>query len=174
MPPSPTPAPIPSRLAPCPCCRSLSRRRLLKPAALSRACASSLPDPVSDQRLTLLLDEQNWAASINSIGTWRRNSRPMDDDRVFAEDAPLQLPYPKAAPPPYNGRHAGQPVAVAASGVAARKDSDYEDTPLLSRDIDDDCGARAPHREDGDDRGPPSWSGERDFEGRPWWNRPSV
>lgn len=25
-----------------------------------------------------------------------------------------------------------------------------------------------------DTRGPPKWDGERDFEGRPWWNKPSV
>lgn len=99
----------------------------------------------------------------------------MENGQVFAADAALQLPSSKAAPPPYKGRHAGHPVAVAASaGVEIPKDSDYEDTPLLSRDIDDDYDTHASRREDGDDRGPPRWSGERDFEGRPWWNKPSV
>lgn len=99
----------------------------------------------------------------------------MENDQVFAADAALQFPSSNAPPPPYNGRHAGHTVAVAASGgVEAHKDSDYEDTPLLSREVDDDFGARAPRREDGEDRGPPGWSGERDFEGRPWWNKPSV
>ena len=100
----------------------------------------------------------------------------MENDQAFAADAALQLPSSKPPPPPYHGGHAGRTGAIAASGgVESHKDTDYEDTPLLSRDIDDDDDvASTPHVEDGGDRGPPGWSGERDFEGRPWWNKPSV
>lgn len=99
----------------------------------------------------------------------------MENDQVFAADAALSLPS-NPAPPPYDERrHAGRTFATAASGgVDTHKDADYEATPLLSRDVDDDHGARAHRHEDDDDRGPPVWSGERDFEGLPWWNKPSV
>ncbi|KAL8967745.1 MAG: hypothetical protein Q9183_002777 [Haloplaca sp. 2 TL-2023] len=45
----------------------------------------------------------------------------------------------------------------------------YEETPLLEREYDE--------RQDGFDRSPerdaPEWSGARDFEGKPWYRRPS-
>lgn len=49
-----------------------------------------------------------------------------------------------------------------------------ENTPLLARvhDLQDDGTHSEP--DDADDRPPPTWSGERDFEGMPWWKKPSV
>ena len=98
----------------------------------------------------------------------------MENDQVFAADAALQIPASKAAPPRYHGDTARAVATAANGGAEAHKDADYENTPLLSRDPDDDYGAPAPRHQDDEDRGPPKWSGERDFEGQPWWNKPSV
>lgn len=99
----------------------------------------------------------------------------MENDQVFAADAALRITASKAAPPPYHRENTARTVVTAANGGAeAHKDADYENTPLLLRDPDEGCGAPAPRHEDDEDRGPPGWSGERDFEGRPWWNKPSV
>lgn len=52
---------------------------------------------------------------------------------------------------------------------ASRRKVDDEHTPLLSRTDDDVTIAEDDTQDDG-----PSWSGERDFEGKTWWNKPSV
>ena len=57
---------------------------------------------------------------------------------------------------------------------AKRPDKDrFEDTPLLSRDIDVDFETATGDSTSGDG-GAPNWSGANDFEGQPWWKRPSV
>ncbi|KAL8810942.1 MAG: hypothetical protein Q9223_001967 [Gallowayella weberi] len=50
----------------------------------------------------------------------------------------------------------------------------YEQTPLLERgwDREDDSSHHSSDR--GSLRGQPEWSGARDFEGRPWWKKPST
>lgn len=48
----------------------------------------------------------------------------------------------------------------------------YEETPLLERDSDGSGESSA--SDNGDERGAPEWSGARDFEGIPWWRKPSV
>ena len=49
----------------------------------------------------------------------------------------------------------------------------YEETPLLSRNIDAGSGPDSDDSGRSDDSAP-AWSGAEDFEGRPWWDRPSV
>lgn len=49
----------------------------------------------------------------------------------------------------------------------------YEETPLLERDFH--VTGNPDHEPPGDDeREAPEWSGARDFEGKPWWRKPSV
>ena len=99
----------------------------------------------------------------------------MENDQVLEAEARLYRPQ-SSSPPPYHQQHQehlGQDaVKVAYGGVDILED---EDTPLLSRDPDArrDIG-RATTPEDPDDRPPPTWSGERDFDGLPWWKTPSV
>ena len=50
----------------------------------------------------------------------------------------------------------------------------YEETPLLSRDIDADSETLLGNADDSEEPSSTTWSGAKDFEGRPWWNRPSV
>lgn len=83
--------------------------------------------------------------------------------------------------PPRSGNsrpssHKGHDALKAAfGGFDTQHDGEREGTPLLKKsrhqerdsahDVDD---------EEGEGRQPPTWDGERDFEGRPWWNMPSV
>ncbi|KAI4189752.1 MAG: hypothetical protein L6R41_001235 [Letrouitia leprolyta] len=49
----------------------------------------------------------------------------------------------------------------------------YEETPLLERDFH--VTGNPDHEPPGDDeREAPEWSGARDFEGKPWWRKPSI
>lgn len=50
----------------------------------------------------------------------------------------------------------------------------YEETPLLSRDIDADSETLWGNPDESDDPSATRWSGAKDFEGKPWWNKPSV
>ena len=95
----------------------------------------------------------------------------MENDQVFASDAAISTAVPQS----YNGGHRGHDATIAAyGGIEAYKDTDYEATPLLSGGVDDGYVGGATRPGDGEDRDPPGWSGERDFEGRPWWNKPTV
>lgn len=52
----------------------------------------------------------------------------------------------------------------------SERDIRHEESPLLSGD-----GPREASEVGASDiRGPSKWDGERDFDGRPWWNKPSV
>lgn len=60
-----------------------------------------------------------------------------------------------------------------ANGAKKADEDRYEETPLLSREIDADfeCDSANADRSNGT---APEWSGANDFAGKPWWNRPSV
>ena len=72
--------------------------------------------------------------------------------------------------------HKGQDTLRAAfGGFESQQDEEDDRTPLLVRDTDQNYGAgegTPGARADG--RAAPTWERERDFEGRPWWNMPSV
>lgn len=71
--------------------------------------------------------------------------------------------------------HKGRDTMKAAFGVLESQEHMRDDhTPLLSRERSQSYGSREETVAGGDGRGDPSWDGERDFEGRPWWNTPSV
>ena len=50
----------------------------------------------------------------------------------------------------------------------------YEHTPLLERDPHDQEDGSDNSSDHGSQRSTPDWFGARDFEGRPWWRKPSV
>ena len=84
---------------------------------------------------------------------------------------------PNRPPPPYEPGQSFRDSHVRRRDNAERqKKVSTEASPLLSRDLEDSSsvGSSMPEAEAIDDRGPPAWSGERDYEGRPWWNTPSV
>ena len=56
------------------------------------------------------------------------------------------------------------------AGLETERDVSSEDSPLLpNRDNEEESEHSA-----GETSQPPKWDGEADFEGRPWWNKPSV
>ncbi|KAL8734593.1 MAG: hypothetical protein Q9181_003159 [Wetmoreana brouardii] len=58
--------------------------------------------------------------------------------------------------------------------IGAADHSVYEQTPLLERDFENHEADGDELSDDGSGRGAPEWSGARDFEGRPWWRKPSI
>lgn len=69
--------------------------------------------------------------------------------------------------------HKGHDVMKAAYG--GLESTDQEDTALLSREHDRDQRAQELAGEDSGDEGDkPTWPGEHDFDGLPWWKTPSV
>ncbi|KAL8804348.1 MAG: hypothetical protein Q9182_002630 [Xanthomendoza sp. 2 TL-2023] len=50
----------------------------------------------------------------------------------------------------------------------------YEQTPLLERALDSQDDSSHHSSNGGSPTGQPEWSGARDFEGRPWWKKPSI
>ncbi|KAL8733215.1 MAG: hypothetical protein Q9166_002232 [cf. Caloplaca sp. 2 TL-2023] len=58
--------------------------------------------------------------------------------------------------------------------VGAPDHSVYEETPLLERDLCSEEDSSDDSSDDGSKRSAPDWSGARDFEGRPWWKKPSM
>lgn len=58
-------------------------------------------------------------------------------------------------------------------GFDSDRGNHNEESPLLSHERGDGSTEASEHGA-GETRGPPKWDGERDFEGRPWWNKPSV
>ena len=100
----------------------------------------------------------------------------MENDQPFELDAEINTLGRLTSNSRQRSSHKGRDALEAAFGPSvSHKERDHENTPLLQRDSDEEVegGGNAEHESD-DGRAPPSWEGERDFEGRPWWKRPSV
>lgn len=71
--------------------------------------------------------------------------------------------------------HKGQDALKAAfGGFDTQYDTEHDRTPLLKKTQDQERISTHDTEHEGEGRQPPTWDGERDFEGRPWWNMPSV
>ena len=77
---------------------------------------------------------------------------------------------------PSTSTHKGRDTLRAVSGwFTSQQNTEDDRTPLLGGDRGrDQRGSTSPSNGRGDDSTTPVWEGERDFEGRPWWNMPSV
>lgn len=101
----------------------------------------------------------------------------MENDQVFAAEADIETRFGHDPSLRHAVRHrvaadGRKPLAAAST---SRKRVNQEDTPLLAREEEDeDDDASTGHDGDNVQTEEPSWPGERDFEGKPWWNRPSV
>ena len=94
----------------------------------------------------------------------------MENNEAFEAEAALE-----ARSQSYRSkRHGNGRVKAVSGGLGSRTENEYDETSLLSREINHDYGSSTEASDNGDTRGPPEWSGERDFEGRPWWSKPSV
>ena len=99
----------------------------------------------------------------------------MENDQAFAADANLDITSKLRSRHSDHASHRAHDAANAASdGIEAYKDSNHEDTPLLSRSIEEDFVRHSSSHDGEQDPEQPEWSGAKDFEGRPWWDRPSV
>lgn len=100
----------------------------------------------------------------------------MESDRAFEVDADLDTLNRLSSRSQERASHKGRDALEAAFGrFGSHKERDHEQTPLLQRDTDGVDELEGDRESGGDDgRVPPTWEGERDFEGRPWWNKPSV
>ena len=100
----------------------------------------------------------------------------MENDQPFELDAEINALGRLTPHSRQRSSHKGREALEAAFGPSvSQKERDHENTPLLQRDSDEEAEAGEDTEHDGEDgRAPPTWEGERDFEGRPWWKRPSV
>ena len=98
----------------------------------------------------------------------------MENEEAFQADAEingLEHVYSRSS---HRVKNEGHDTAKAALGVAdPERDVHSEDSPLLSSSRED-GGREASEHGAGQTRGPPEWDGEGDFEGCPWWRKPSV
>jgi len=95
----------------------------------------------------------------------------MENDQVFVTEPDIDSRLRESLSSRHNGgqHHAANAMDPDSLRPASRKKVDDEDTPLLPRTDDDVTFVEDSIADEG-----PSWSGERDFEGKTWWNRPSV
>ena len=98
----------------------------------------------------------------------------MENEAAFEADAEIDELEQIRSRPSHRStqkrRHIVKPV-LGASGF--ERNTHDEESPLLSPDREDrGSGTSGPGA--GEARGPSRWDGEGDFEGRPWWNKPSV
>lgn len=94
----------------------------------------------------------------------------MQNDLVFTAQASIDATSALRSRPSQRGHAA---VTAASGGFEVFKNTDYESAPLLARD-DEDGDGRLESPSGDVQRGRVEWEGENDFEGRPWWNKPSV
>lgn len=98
----------------------------------------------------------------------------MENDQIMAAEADIDAvstpQLRRIDRPPHRAHDAAMEVA---SAIESQKSSDHEDTPLLARTLDEDY-VRSDNAGSERESEQLEWTGARDFEGRPWWNKPSV
>lgn len=98
----------------------------------------------------------------------------MENEEVFRADAELDGFERMYTGSSRRAMQKGHGTAKAALGSSEPdRDIHDEETPLISSNRED-GGAEESEHGAGETRETPKWDGERDFEGRPWWNKPSV
>ncbi len=98
----------------------------------------------------------------------------MENEQVFEVNAELRGLEHMDSPSSYPSTQKGHDTGKAAfRGLESEGSIRNEESPLLSPNREDE-GAEGSDHGVGETREPPKWDGERDFEGRPWWNKPSV
>ena len=95
----------------------------------------------------------------------------MENEQVFEADAELHgIEYMRSRSSHATAQKSRSPVKATFHGIEIEANSPSEESPLLPPDHRD--GGSGEASEDGD--APAKWNGERDFEGLPWWKKPSV
>ena len=89
----------------------------------------------------------------------------MENEEVFEADAEINGLEHVRSRSSYRSTQKGHNRDGA--GLASERNNHDEETPLLSSDHESEDRP-------GETRRTLKWDGEGDFEGRPWWNKPSV
>lgn len=98
----------------------------------------------------------------------------MENEEVFEADAEINGLEQSRSRSSYRYTQKGHHTVTATlEGFESERDNHNEESPLLSTERGD-GGVQVSEHGASETRGPPEWDGERDFEGRPWWNKPSV
>ena len=98
----------------------------------------------------------------------------MDNEAAFEADAEVHGREQAHSPSPYLSTQKGHDIVKASEGGSQlERQIHNEETPLLSPNRGD-GGREAAEAGAGEPRGPPKWDAEGEFEGLPWWNKPSV
>ncbi|CAD6566672.1 MAG: hypothetical protein ASARMPRED_000102 [Alectoria sarmentosa] len=97
----------------------------------------------------------------------------MENEEVFEADVVHGLEQMHSHPPYRPTRKGHDTVKAPSADLESERDIHHEESPLLSPNRGD-GGRETSEHGVGETRGPPKWNGEGDFEGRPWWNKPSV
>ncbi len=99
----------------------------------------------------------------------------MENEQIIAADADIDTVFrPQSRRIDRPAHRAHDAVMEVTDANEVQKSSDHEDTPLLARDIENDYVRRSDNAGCDRESEQPEWTGARDFEGRPWWNKPSV
>lgn len=98
----------------------------------------------------------------------------MENEEAFEADAEVDGLEQMRSRSAYRSTQKGHnTIKEVLGGFESERDIHNEESPLLSPDRGN--GVReASEQGAGETMGPPKGDGEGDFEGRPWWNKPSV
>lgn len=98
----------------------------------------------------------------------------MENEEAFQADAELDGREHIHLRSSHRSSQKGHDTVKAALGdLEADSDIVHEESPLLPS-IRADGGGEAFEHGASEPREPPKWEGQGDFEGRPWWKKPSV
>lgn len=95
----------------------------------------------------------------------------MENDAVFAAEADVDVGFHSAHSSKPPNRYYVRKGSKADSGPSARQHPTHEETPLLRRE---DGGHSDRHWGEESNNELPSWPGMPEFEGLPWWKKPSI
>lgn len=98
----------------------------------------------------------------------------MENEAAFEADTEVHGLEQMRSSSPYRSTQKGHDTVKASSGGFESEREIYnEESPLLSPNRED--GSREASEDGaGGPSEPPKWDAERDFEGLPWWKKPSV
>lgn len=99
----------------------------------------------------------------------------MENEQVVVADTHLEINSRSRSQHSDRADHrAHESISAANSATGPYKGSDHEETPLLSRSIEEDFARRSSSDHGESHPEEAEWSEAKEFEGRPWWNTPSM
>ena len=99
----------------------------------------------------------------------------MENDRAFEADAELDALERNLSGSSHSTRNGHEAIQAVVGGFESQQERDHAESPLLPKqpgqNRSDSDQAVLVDEEDGSSQ---EWSGAHDFDGLPWWKRPSV